>query len=276
MRQKCDQIIQYRKVLLVSAFLMCHSQGLKSIPVWKNRRITIAINRSQSRSYLRVWFMESSVFIVFFLLLKETAASTQSKAVFIGWKSDFIKSNVVFAKFKSFKVDMITISPASIQDASQLNKLVNSAYRGDESKKGWTTEADLLDGTRIDEAAMKDLIQKAGTTILKYEEDNDLLGCVELRKEGKKLYLGMLSVKPNTQGKGIGKALLQAAEVHAQQKLCPAITMTVIDGRQELIDWYIRNGYQLTGERKPFIVPDERWGIPKRKLEFVVLEKKMV
>jgi ribosomal protein S18 acetylase RimI-like enzyme len=169
-----------------------------------------------------------------------------------------------------------TIKPASVSDAPSLNKLVNSAYRGDESKQGWTTEADMLDGTRIDEAALRDLIDKPGTTVLKYEEGDDLLGCVELRIEGKKLYLGMLSVKPTTQGKGIGKKLLNAAEVHARKTGCPVITMTVIDGRQELIDWYVRHGYSLTGERKPFVVPDVRWGVPKKKLEFVVLEKNLI
>lgn len=166
-----------------------------------------------------------------------------------------------------------TITPATEHDVPALNKLVNSAYRGDESKKGWTTEADMLDGTRIDEAALRDLLTKKGTTVLKYEEGNTLLGCVELRNEGQKLYLGMLSVNPNTQGKGIGKKMLEAAEVHAKKTGCPKITMTVIDGRTELIDWYVRHGYVLTGERKPFIVPDTRWGIPKKKLEFLVLEK---
>jgi ribosomal protein S18 acetylase RimI-like enzyme len=169
-----------------------------------------------------------------------------------------------------------SITPASVGDAAAINKLVNSAYRGDESKKGWTTEADMLDGTRIDEAGLHDLINRPGTTVLKYEEDNELLGCVELRNEGNKLYLGMLSVKPDTQGKGIGKKLLQAAEDYSKKIKCPVITMTVIDGRQELIDWYVRHGYSLTGERKPFIVPDVRWGIPKKELEFVVLEKVLV
>jgi ribosomal protein S18 acetylase RimI-like enzyme len=170
---------------------------------------------------------------------------------------------------------MFTISPASIRDTSRLNKLVNSAYRGEESKKGWTTEADFLDGTRIDEGALKVLIQTESTTVLMFEEDQELLGCVELRKEGNKLYLGMLSVNPNTQGKGVGKKLLVAAEDHAKSLKCNTITMNVIDGRQELIDWYVRHGYKLTGERKPFIGPDERWGIPKRTLEFVFLEKKL-
>jgi ribosomal protein S18 acetylase RimI-like enzyme len=165
------------------------------------------------------------------------------------------------------------IKKATPADVPALNKLINSAYRGDESKKGWTTEADLLDGTRIDESALVDLIQKPGTTFLKYEEHGTLLGCVELRIEGSKLYLGTLSVKPNTQGKGIGKKLLQAGEDHAREVGCSTMRMTVIDGRQTLIDWYVRHGYALTGERKPFVVPDERWGIPKKKLEFVVLEK---
>ncbi len=169
----------------------------------------------------------------------------------------------------------ITITPASIKDARALNILINSAYRGEESKQGWTTEADMLDGTRIDEAILHDLIQKPDTTFLKYEEDGILLGCVELRIEGSKLYLGTLSVNPTIQNNGIGKKLLQAGEEHARQVGCSAIKMTVIDGRQTLIDWYVRQGYVLTGERKPFIVPDERWGIPKQKLEFVVLEKRV-
>jgi len=165
------------------------------------------------------------------------------------------------------------ISKVGLADVSALNKLINSAYRGEESKKGWSTEADLLSGTRIDEAALRDLIQKPDTTFLKYEEDGVIIGCVELRTEGNKLYLGTLSVNPNIQNKGIGKKLLQAGEDHARKVGSSIMRMTVIDGRQSLIDWYVRHGYSLTGERKPFEVPDERWGIPKQKLEFVVLEK---
>lgn len=167
------------------------------------------------------------------------------------------------------------ILKAILADAPAINQLVNSAYRGEGSKQGWTTEADLLDGTRIDEAAVADLLAKPGTTILKYVDDNFILGCVELRKEKDKLYLGMLSVAPNTQGTGIGKKLLIAGEEHAKSLGINTMIMTVISVRKELIDWYVRHGYQLTGERKPFVVPDTRWGIPKKELEFVVLEKKL-
>ncbi|CAN0419220.1 unnamed protein product [Phaeothamnion confervicola] len=167
------------------------------------------------------------------------------------------------------------IQPATAVDVPALNKLVNSAYRGESSKKGWASEADLLDGTRIDEAALLDLINDQNTTILKYTEDGAPLGCVELRKVGTGMYLGMLSVQPEIQAKGIGKKLMFAGEEFARHQKCKKMSMTVISVRDKLIEWYERHGYRLTGERKPFIMPDERWGIPKQQLEFVVLEKEL-
>ncbi len=167
------------------------------------------------------------------------------------------------------------IRKATLADAPAINTLVNSAYRGDASRQGWTTEAELLDGTRIDVAAVCDLITRADTTVLTCWEAEELVGCVELREEGDQLYLGMLSVRPTTQGKGIGKKLMAAAENHAYARGLQSIFMTVISVRSELIDWYVRHGFELTGDRRPFVVPDERWGIPKQELEFVVLQKKL-
>jgi ribosomal protein S18 acetylase RimI-like enzyme len=167
------------------------------------------------------------------------------------------------------------ISKATATDAPELNRLVNSAYRGDSSRQGWTTEADLLDGTRTDAIAIKELIETPGITVLKYVVEDEIIGCVELKKEDGKLYLGMLTVNPTTQGKGIGKQLLNAAEEEATKQNCSSLFMTVISVRKELIDWYVRHGYQLTGARKPFAFNDPRFGQPKMKLEFVVLEKKL-
>jgi len=167
------------------------------------------------------------------------------------------------------------ITKALVEDAPELDNLVNSAYRGDSSRQGWTTEADLLDGTRTDAAAIVELIKTPGTTLLKYVEEDKILGCVELRNQDGKLYLGMLTVRPHLQGKGIGKILLNAAEEEAVRQKCTSIFMTVISIRQELIDWYVRHDYQPTGERKPFAFNDPRFGQPKMKLEFIVLEKKL-
>lgn len=167
------------------------------------------------------------------------------------------------------------ITKATLSDATELDKLVNSAYRGDSSRQGWTTEADLLDGTRTDAAAIKELMETPGITILKYVESDEILACVELKKEDDKLYVGMLTVTPRLQGKGIGKELLKAAEEEAIKQKCTSAFMTVISVRKELIDWYLRHGYQYTGEKKPFAFNDPRFGQPKMKLEFVVLEKKL-
>ena len=165
------------------------------------------------------------------------------------------------------------ILTATAKDAPELNILVNSAYRGDSSRQGWTTEADLIDGTRTDAAVIEETINKPGCTILKYVKDGQILGCVELHNEKEKLYLGMLTVRPHLQGKGIGKDLLKASEEEAKKQKCKSIFMTVISVRKELIDWYIRQGYVNTGERKPFAFDDPRFGQPKKPLEFVVLEK---
>ncbi len=168
-----------------------------------------------------------------------------------------------------------SISKALVTDAPALDVLVNSAYRGDSSRKGWTTEADLLDGTRTDSSAIAEAIKTPGATILKYVENGEIVGCVELIIRGAKLYLGMLTVSPQMQGKGTGKKLLQAAEIIALKQSCTSVYMTVISARSELIEWYVRHGYTLTGERKPFAFNDVRFGLPKMKLEFVVLEKQL-
>ncbi len=170
---------------------------------------------------------------------------------------------------------MKQIIPATIDDVLELSNLINSAYRGESAKQGWTTEADLIDGTRTDENGLAEILKNPQATILKYVENQKILACVELIREDDKLYLGMLTVSPSLQGKGIGKELLRAAEQEALKQNCNCIFMTVISVRAELIDWYVRHGYVNTGERKPFLTSHARLGQPKQQLEFVLLEKKV-
>jgi len=167
------------------------------------------------------------------------------------------------------------ISASGIDDIPQLLQLINSAYRGEDAKKGWTHEADLIDGTiRTDADSLRQLIQKPGAVILKYEQDGKIIACVYLEKKGERLYLGMLSVSPEIQAKGIGKKLLKAADDHAKKNECTAIEMTVISVRHELIAWYERNGYHQTSRREPF-PNDGKFGNPRHTLEFVYLEKEL-
>ncbi len=167
----------------------------------------------------------------------------------------------------------MTISPASENDVPELNILINSAYRGESSKKGWTTEADLLDGIRTNETLLAGIINQPGSVILVYRNEDAIInGCVYLQKQKRSLYLGMLTVSPLLQGSGIGKKLLKKAEEYAANEKMLSIFMTVISVRKELIAWYERHGYKTTGETKPFPT-DPAFGIPKQPLEFIVLKK---
>jgi ribosomal protein S18 acetylase RimI-like enzyme len=161
-------------------------------------------------------------------------------------------------------------------DLSRLNALVNSAYRGDSSKKGWTTEADLLDGQRTDPEKLLEMISEPNATIeLAFADASEktLLGCVYLKIDGGDCYLGMLTVDPVLQAKGIGKAILIHSEQIAKERNCERIRMTVIESRTELLEFYERRGYQKTGKTEPFPENDPRFGIPKTKLVFLELAK---
>jgi ribosomal protein S18 acetylase RimI-like enzyme len=165
------------------------------------------------------------------------------------------------------------ITTATLEDATALEKLINSAYRGETSKQGWATEANLLEGKRITLDELEEIIQNKDNTILKYTENNQIIGSVLLSNKGNKLYLGMLAISPELQNKGLGKKLLQEAEVHALNLGLSKIVMTVITIREKLIEWYNRHGYVDTGIREPFILNDSDTIISDQHLEFVVLEK---
>lgn len=165
------------------------------------------------------------------------------------------------------------ITKATQTDVPELNKLINSAYRGESSKKGWTTEAHLLEGLRIDEATLDSYFADPNIIILKNtDETGRITGSVYLEVRGPKLYIGMFSVSPLLQGKGLGRELLLAAATYAKQFGCHTLTMTVISTRLELISWYERRGFKPTGETLPFHV-DKKFGTAKQPIELIVLEK---
>lgn len=165
------------------------------------------------------------------------------------------------------------ISISTIDDVSNLLYLVNKAYRGEDAKKGWTHEADIVEGNlRIDSIGLQKLIQDPQSVILKYMQEEVIIGCVHLEKRIDKIYLGLLSVFPDMQGAGIGKKLLKVSEDFASENNCHVIEISVISVRKDIIAWYERQGYKKTGEVKPFTVP-EKFGKPKQPIEFIVMKK---
>jgi len=172
----------------------------------------------------------------------------------------------------------VDIRFAILADVPAIVALVTSAYRGDASRAGWTTEADLLDGQRTDEEEVRGLVEDPAGGVVLAEGDGVLVACCHVMRAAKgEGYFGMFSVSPTLQGGGVGRVVLDAAErVLAERFACTVCAMTVIEQRAELIAWYERRGYRRTGETKPFPYGDERFGIPRRPdLRFVVLAKSL-
>ena len=165
--------------------------------------------------------------------------------------------------------------PAVAEDIPAVIALVESAYRGDASRVGWTTEADLLGGRRTGRDDIEAILARERSQLLLAEREGQLLACAHVAVEDDAGYFGMFSVDPRRQGEGLGKIVLAEAErIAAEQWACPAMRMTVIDVREELIAFYERRGYRRTGIKKPFPYGDARFGLPKRDdLRFEVLEK---
>jgi len=180
-------------------------------------------------------------------------------------------------------VSPVRFRSAVVSDVSAIVALVESAYRGDVSRAGWTTEADLLDGQRTDLVEVGALIARAGSRVLLAEVPSTgsgqgaaLLACCHIERENaQRSYFGMFAVSPGEQGSGLGRAMLAEAERIARMEWgCAVMAMTVIDVRAELIAWYERRGYRRTGEYKEFPYGDPRFGLPRRAdLRFETLEK---
>jgi ribosomal protein S18 acetylase RimI-like enzyme len=166
---------------------------------------------------------------------------------------------------------------ATAADVGEIVSLVNSAYRGDSSRRGWTTEADLLGGQRTDALAIHEFLTTQPQNVMLVHADSAgrLLACVQLEQRGQSAYLGMLTIHPDHQASGLGRALLSAAEQFVQsQWRVTSVVMSVIRQRAELIAWYERRGYRQSGETAAFPYGDLRFGEPKQAdLQFVILRK---
>ena len=170
------------------------------------------------------------------------------------------------------------LEPASVDDLPALHALIETAYRGDSARAGWSHEADLLDGQRTDVAALETMLADPAQHLLVLRDGEAIRACVALTDKGAGLaYLGMLTVDPSRQAAGVGRLILAAAEDHCSAHFAAKrIEMTVIAQRSELIAWYERRGYSRTEERRPFPSHDPRFGQPKRDdLFFEVLDKQL-
>ncbi|KAK8913289.1 hypothetical protein H634G_08481 [Metarhizium anisopliae BRIP 53293] len=173
----------------------------------------------------------------------------------------------------------LTYRKATDADARDVQALIKSAYRGESSRAGWTTEADLVADDRIDEAGVVSKInQKNGLVLVAHDEAGALAGCCEIEcKAGGIGYFGLFAVDPTRQAGGLGRRILTEAENIARDELgVRVLEMLVIWPRKELVDWYIRRGYTKTEKTRPFPYGHLVNGQALRDdLYFVVLEKEL-
>ncbi len=171
----------------------------------------------------------------------------------------------------------LTFRKALPEDAETIAALVNSAYRGEHSKRGWTTEAELLDGRRTNAEDVRQLIKQPGSIILLCLQGQEIVGSVHIEQIGEQADLGMFVVEPTLQGSGVGKRLLALAEHTAQQEWgVNRMVMCVVTLRHELIAFYQRRGYRRTGVFKPFPTNPAMWTPKVSGLLLETLEKDLV
>ena len=161
----------------------------------------------------------------------------------------------------------LRVRPATLGDAPAVAALVHSAYRSDESRTGWTTEADLVGGQRADATMVAELVAQPGSVVLVAEEDTDdgagLVACCHLERHGDDVHLGMFAVRPALQGSGLGRRMLDEADRVAAAWGASGLGISVLDRRAELIAWYERCGFVATGDAEPFPADHERFGLPR-------------
>src|SRR5690606_7473291 len=170
-----------------------------------------------------------------------------------------------------------TFRPATEADIPALVDLVTSAYRGDASRAGWTTVADLLEGARIDPDVLRTDILRPCSRVLVVDGADGPLACAHVAEEDGAGYFGMFAVRPGLQGSGLGgRRPAGGGRVAREEGGVGPVRRGGVDPRDDLIAWYERRGDGRAGRHLPVAGGDGRFGVPRREdLRFEILERRL-
>jgi ribosomal protein S18 acetylase RimI-like enzyme len=149
--------------------------------------------------------------------------------------------------------DNFNFAFATLADAPRIAGLIERCYRGPTAARGWTNESELLMGPRSSVAEIEKLIRHPEAHFVMALANGEPVGTALIQRQREGAYFGMFAVDPDMQMAGIGKMLLARCETDTV-RLWNArwLRLTVISLREELILWYERRGYTLTGQHEPF------------------------
>ena len=155
---------------------------------------------------------------------------------------------------------MLSFHKAELSDATAIAELVNSAYRGETSRAGWTTEADLLDGLRITTPEIATLIKCDDAFVLVGVLRDQVVASIVCERLENTAKFGLIAVKPTLQNKGYGREMIQAAEaITTREWRVAGFFMSVITLRTELIEFYERLGFERSGQFEDFPEKPDLW-----------------
>ena len=164
---------------------------------------------------------------------------------------------------------------ANNADAETIAELVNRAYRPESGATGWTHESDLVAGNRTNAAQIVGTILSRDSVILVGLNNEEIVACAHVQKDGNCSHIGMLAVNPILQKVGAGKQMLAHAEKYASAVFgSEKFVMVVVSARIELVSFYLRRGYHKTGSVMGYPLSAGA-GTPKTPdLKIEVLEKR--
>ncbi|KAF7721985.1 hypothetical protein EC973_003867 [Apophysomyces ossiformis] len=170
----------------------------------------------------------------------------------------------------------VTLDDLKYNDAA--HKIINAAYRADKAG-GWTTESHIVGGERASVEDVEKYVRDNGKpNILLYafehvEERDVLVGTIQIQPENdREAEVGLFAVDPQLQSCGIGGKLVRAAMEKMKAVGFEAAVMHVLENRPEILKWYSKLGFEETGERIPFVWPEN---LKIKDLDFLVLKKKL-